>query len=82
MYYKVIRYWTCFDVVGCKFIVPQSKEHEALSANMWPVELTVRKWEAPDKWYNYQDNDRNNNDYGNNWASYKSDYYRNDYYKR
>ena len=83
MYFKVIRYRTCIDAVGCKFLVPETQERDALSTNMWPPELTVRRWESQDVWYQHQHRERHrdsrdrysNDDNYANWDSYyKSSY--------
>jgi len=50
MGFHVIRYKACVDAVGCKIFVPESQQHEALVQDVWPQNITCRRWERPDVW--------------------------------
>jgi len=50
MGYHVIRYKTCNDAVGCKIFVPESQQNQAMDPQVWPRDITCRRWERPDVW--------------------------------
>jgi hypothetical protein len=50
MGYHVIRYKSCDDAVGCKIFVPEAQLSMALDPDMWPSDITCRRWERPDIW--------------------------------
>ena len=58
MWFRVIKYRACNDVVGCKIFVPESQEHLALDPSTWPSEISCRRWESQENWrrknWNYQ----------------------------
>jgi hypothetical protein len=50
MGHHVIRFKTYTDTVGCKIFVPVSQQQQALNPDMWPSDITCRRWERPDVW--------------------------------
>lgn len=50
MGYQIIRYKTCNDAVGCKIFVPEAQQTKALNPDVWPQDITCRRWERPDLW--------------------------------
>ena len=50
MQWKVIRFKTVHDVVGCRILVPISEERKTMNSQIWPKELEVRLWENFETW--------------------------------
>ncbi len=94
MGFHVIRYKACVDAVGCKIFVPESQQHEALVQDVWPQNITCRRWERPDVWQERsrrdvkrryeerQREERGQYDRGYGYGDYEYDYEFNENYGR
>ncbi len=50
MKYRIFRYRSVYDTVGCRIIVPESQEHKALDPDIWPDKIVVRRWKSREEY--------------------------------
>jgi len=50
MGFHVIRFKSCHDAVGVKIFVPEKQQNKAMDPDLWPSDITCRRWERPDVW--------------------------------